>query len=149
MGDFSAAAGAVGVISLGIQVCQGLVLYCNAWKSHDKDIDDAAEKIGGLRLTLEGLQDILPKVASSDPGALPVLQTVYRHVSSSNDGLDKLHAALIKFQSLGTPIGFRDRLRNFKQQSLFPFRKDILKDLRDTVTDLQANLGSAVQVLGM
>ena len=149
MAEFSAAAGAVGVISLGIQVCQGLVSYCNAWKSHDKDIGDAAEKLTSLRLTLEALQDILPKVESSNPSALPVLQTVRRQISSSSDGLDKLHAALTKFQSLGTPTGFRESLRNFKQQSLFPFRKDILKTLQDTVKDLQAILGSAVQVLGM
>ena len=55
MADFGAAAGAVGVISLGIQVCQGLVSYCNAWKSHDKDIGDASERLVGLRYILETL----------------------------------------------------------------------------------------------
>ncbi|KAL9118762.1 MAG: hypothetical protein Q9187_004691 [Circinaria calcarea] len=147
MADFGAAAGAVGVISLGIQVCQGLVSYCNAWKSHDKDMGDASEKLGGLRLTLETLQDIMPKIGVSDPSALSVLQTVYRQISSSNNGLGKLQAALTKFETLGTPASFRESLRNFKQQSLYPFRKDVLKELRSAVTDLQANLDSAVQVL--
>lgn len=149
MADFSTAASAAGVISLGIQVCQGLVSYCNAWKSYDEDISNAAEKLTGLRLTLETLRDILPKVESSNSSALPVLQAVYRQISSSNIGLDSLHAALTRFQSYGSPTSFRESLRKFKQQSLFPFKKDSLKELQDTVTGLQANLGSAVQVLGM
>lgn len=63
MADLASLAGtAVGVISLGIQVCQGLVSYYKNWKSFDDDIAHLYAKIDGLRITLENLEHTLPKL---------------------------------------------------------------------------------------
>jgi hypothetical protein len=53
MGDpFSVAGSAVEVISLGLQVCQGLALYINKYKSADKEIRNFECKVEGLEVFL-------------------------------------------------------------------------------------------------
>ncbi|MCJ1251875.1 hypothetical protein MMC30_009113 [Trapelia coarctata] len=144
---FSLTAGAVSVIATAIQVCQALISYCNAWTSFDGDIGNTSEKLNGLRLTLEILKDIMPKLDSLDPSAAPMLENVTKRILSCNKGVDQLREALIKLQPIGSSSGLRQSLQNLKQQSLYPFRKDMLQGLRSTVIDMQANLDSAVQVL--
>ncbi len=146
---FSAAAGAVSFISLGIQVCQGLVSYCNAWKSYDRDIGDALERLDGLQRTLETLRDILPKVDEPNLSASPVLQNVSSQILSCDKGLRKLQAALMKFRSAGAPSDVRKSLHNLKQRGLYPLRKKELQELQTTVAGIQANLDSAVLVHGL
>ena len=144
---FSLGASAAGIIASAIQVCQALISYCNAWTSFDGDIGNTSEKLNGLRLTLEVLNDILPKLDSLDASAAPALQNVNERILSCQKGLDQLREAVTKFQPVSPSSGLRQSVQNFKQQSLYPFRKDMLQWLRSTVSDMQANLNSAVQVL--
>lgn len=60
MGDpFSVAASAVGVVSLGIQICQGLLSYYDGFKSFDRTIDSTCQKIENLRATFEICRELL------------------------------------------------------------------------------------------
>jgi hypothetical protein len=43
---------AVGIASLGIQVCQGLLSYYDSWKSYDSDISSTYNTISDLSKTL-------------------------------------------------------------------------------------------------
>jgi hypothetical protein len=144
---FSLTSSAAGIIGPAIQICQALVSYCNAWTSFDGDIGNTAERLNGLRLTLEILNDIMPKLDSLDPSAAPALQNVSERILSCKKGMDQLQEVLTKFQSITPSSGLRQSVRNIKQQSLYPFRKDVLQGLRSTVSEMQANLDSAVQLL--
>jgi hypothetical protein len=50
---------AVGIVSLGIQVCQGLLFYYDAWKSYDSDISSTYNAITDLSRTLTILKTTL------------------------------------------------------------------------------------------
>ena len=145
----SLSASGASFISLGIQICQGLISYCNDWTSFDGDIGNTSEKLSGLRATLEILKDVLPKVESLDASVAPVFQNANRQILSCKGSLDSLQAVLIKLQPVAAASGVRVSLQNIKQHSLYPFRKDMLQGLRNIVSDMQANLDSAVQVLGL
>ena len=54
-----AAGTAVGIASLGIQVCQGLLSYYEAWRSYHQDICDACSKASELEKTFALLNDTL------------------------------------------------------------------------------------------
>ena len=43
---------AVGIASLGIQICQGLLSYYDAWRSYDSDVSNAYDAIDDLSRTL-------------------------------------------------------------------------------------------------
>ncbi|KAL3469151.1 hypothetical protein BJX99DRAFT_265470 [Aspergillus californicus] len=54
---FSIAGSTVGVVSLGLQVCNTLVTYCRSVKDADQDIQTIANKAAGLRVPLKTLRD--------------------------------------------------------------------------------------------
>lgn len=61
MADLVGALGtAVGVVSLGIQVCQGLSSYYSAYKGRNSKIDNVYEKINGLTRVFVVLGGYLP-----------------------------------------------------------------------------------------
>lgn len=46
------AATAIGIALIGIQICQGLLSYCDKWKDYDSDISRAHVSIMELNKTL-------------------------------------------------------------------------------------------------
>lgn len=146
MGDpISVAGSAVGVISIGIQVCQGLLSYYHAWRSYNGQVSHVYNKIEGLNATLENLQLSFEKLGSNTPAA----QNVIRNIASCEVGVKALGTTLEKFSSIKVPQGVREKLHSYSLQTMFPFRQDTLKSMKDLVTDLQNNLDSALQVLEM
>ena len=53
------AGSAVGVASLGIQICQALLSYYNAWRAYHSDVRSAYDSIDDLSRTLALLKDSL------------------------------------------------------------------------------------------
>ena len=84
---------AVGVISLGIQVCQGLVTYYERWKSFDNDIVRLHDNVDELKTTLENLEHILPKFRDSN---VNIVTDVEKKIVSSFNGIRKLKEVLEK-----------------------------------------------------
>jgi hypothetical protein len=57
MGDpFSVAGSAVGVISLGLTVCQGLLTYYGQFKAYDEEIRDVSNHNQKFREHVEGVR---------------------------------------------------------------------------------------------
>lgn len=49
----------VGIVSLGIQVCQGLLTYYDGWRGYKTDVDSTRESIEDLSSTLTLLRGSL------------------------------------------------------------------------------------------
>lgn len=143
----SAAASAASFISLGIEVCKGLMSYFRNLRGQDEDICTFSERIENFRFTLETLDPLLPMVEHLESSASPPLQNVRRQILSCCKGMNTLKAALTKFQSIEVASGFREKLNNLKQRGLYPFRKEVLQELQRTVADMQRNLNTALHVL--
>ena len=72
----SVAGGAVGVISLAITTCQGVISYYDSWETQDQNVSDAKREIERLQSSLSALEKILPKISSSSAIAEHVKQCV-------------------------------------------------------------------------
>ncbi|KAL2222433.1 hypothetical protein M432DRAFT_586457 [Thermoascus aurantiacus ATCC 26904] len=64
----SVTSGAVGIVSFGLSVCQGIISYCGSWKDRDQEISSILNKAGGLRQTLQVLENFLQGDGSIDAG---------------------------------------------------------------------------------
>ncbi|KAF5597921.1 hypothetical protein FPCIR_3497 [Fusarium pseudocircinatum] len=64
----SVAGSAVGIISLGIQVCQGLISSLQSFKGQDQDIQDSLNDVQTVISILYSLKGILPKVDERSSG---------------------------------------------------------------------------------
>ena len=142
----SVAGSALGVVSVGIQVCQGLLSYYNAWRSYNSQISHFYNTIEGLNATLENLQLSLEKLGFTNTRAA---QNVFRSIVSCEDGVKALKTTLEKFSSIKAPQGLREKFHSYSLQTLFPFKQGTLQSMKAVVMDLQINLNSALQVLEM
>lgn len=64
---FSVAAGAVGVISLGIQLCKEISSYTEAWQGYDGDIQSIGLTAESLKIPLKRLRDLVEDTRLTDP----------------------------------------------------------------------------------
>ncbi len=135
---------AVGVISLGIQTCQGLVSYYEKWKSFDDDIAHLQIKIDELRTTLQNLDQILQKFKDSNAA---ILKDVETKVVSAINGIRKLEAVLAKCQSSGPADSVQGKANKLWKHTSYPFKKTTLQELKSNVTDLQYNLHTSLHAL--
>ena len=138
MADPTSAAGfAVGVISLGIQVSQGLVSYYADWKSRDDDIDRILDKLRGLGKTLENLKQEILKLQDSNAKEV---EDVNKKILSCDAGIHRLQTVLNKCSS--SPSA--NSIHAFFQKTLYPFKKATLQELDASVKDLQGNLDTGL-----
>lgn len=139
----SVAGSAVGVISLAITTCQGVLSYYNSWENQNQSVSDAKSGIERLRNSLSALEVILPKVSSSSAIAGHVEQCVL----SCKEGTARLEQFLGKCRKNPAPVSLPDKLREYRHKAIFPFRQSSLDSLNNIVRDLEGNLGTALQVL--
>ncbi|CAD6569753.1 MAG: hypothetical protein ASARMPRED_003132 [Alectoria sarmentosa] len=147
MGDpFSVAASAISVVSLGIQICQGLLSYYGDYKSYDDTIGSLCRKIEGLRSTLEICEEALqkPGLAISKASA-----NVTKSIGACKDSLASLQSMLDSCKKIPKPQRFKASIHNYGQQTLYPFKKPNVLRLKSTVAELQDNVNTALLVLQM
>lgn len=136
---------ALAVVSLGIQVFQGLVSYYDAWKSYDADIAHTHRSLTNNLKTLQVLQH----AALSNPiNKSTDIEQVETAVLSCKDGLLSLQKKLTKIKPCDVSGGWSS-VRAFGRRAFYPFRESTLSKLREIVEDLKDDLTLAVQVLQM
>jgi hypothetical protein len=146
---FSVAGSAVGVVSLGLTVCQGFLAYYGPFKTFHEQIDEVACRVSSLDGILKALENVLinAHVLSNSPSAQSTAVAIDSIICCEN-GLQKLRKVLEKCQNtrpahnlLGSNIQIN--------RMLYPFRRDTLMTLMGTMNWLQANLSTSLQILNM
>ena len=66
MAELAAAGSVVGLITLGLQSCQGLALYYSAFKSIDDELGQAYQDINELKITCENLEGVIRRTAQKE-----------------------------------------------------------------------------------
>ena len=148
MGEpLSIAAGTAGIVSLGLQVCGGLIKYCRAWRHHDNDIAEALERITNLDLAFKALNEIISVVEIPDNEPTDIFRVARDKIQSCITNLNKLHSILIECESINEPAGVFDKVHNARLRSTAFFNKDRFQGLRGSITDTQIKLESAMEIL--
>ncbi|KAK3643756.1 hypothetical protein LTR56_010062 [Elasticomyces elasticus] len=130
--------GVVGILSLGMQVCQALTWYYGQWKDCPKDVTATLSSIDSLRKTLD-----LFTLLFADSGLHPHTKLrVEDCVRSYTEGLRALEDENKKFGS-EEPASFKAAMHKFA----YPFRASTLAKLKETVGQVLGQLSLAVQIL--
>ncbi|KAI6855500.1 hypothetical protein KC343_g118 [Hortaea werneckii] len=137
------AGSAVGIASLGITVCQGLLSYYNNYKDYESDISGTRASIEDLHSTLVLLKENLELGGLNDERRARVSSCLL----SCNSGLQNLRTKLDELSKYGKPEGLRQKARAELQKAVYPFRKDTLDKLRGNVAEVREQLKLALQVL--
>jgi hypothetical protein len=133
---------AVGIASLGIQVCQGLLSYYDAWKSYDSDISGTYNAITDLSKTLTIIKTTLQQEVDKER-----VGRVRTCVGNCEGALLELEKKRYSLQKYAQPKSLRQKMRSGLQRSWYPFRKETLEALKGSISDVQERLMLALQVL--
>lgn len=138
-----AAASAIGIASLGIQACQGLLSYYNDWKGYKQEITRTYESIGSLGGSLAQLLPFLQDTQLDKDKR----ETVIRSLQSCEHAVSKLHKKLQKLRTYDKPEGARQRAWAEIQRACYPFRTSTLAKLQEVVDDARNRLQLALSAL--
>ncbi|KAL3455653.1 hypothetical protein BJX64DRAFT_271949 [Aspergillus heterothallicus] len=144
---FSITGSAVGVISLGLTICQGLLAYYGPYKSFHEEINEATSRVQSLDSILTNLHNVISTAPSfnANPPSRSV-QAAIQSIQSCKSGLQSLETMLRKCR-ITRPVGKQSRPANQLNRLLYPFKRETLVKLMATVTWLQANVNTSLLLL--
>ena len=141
---FGVAGSAVGVISLGIQVCQGLLAYYDSWKGCHQDIENTSKSIASLTETLQLVSRVVKnKNGQGDPVEQQISSIVVRCLT----GIEALSKELERFEKYPESADIRSKIKSHLRRLYYPFKESTLAKLRDWVQDVRDDLVPALAVL--
>jgi hypothetical protein len=142
----SIAGTAVGILSLGIQVCGGLFQYYAQFRGLHADIDDILGRVENLEGILRGLEPLIRRYESGDGKAPSQLQLA---LTACEKALQRLKGISEKCYNTKGAKGLQERITLVRRRILWPFKKETLRELQDTLNGFQDNLSLALQSLGL
>jgi hypothetical protein len=132
---------AVGVASLGIQVCDGLLKYYRDWKGYEDDIRETCTAIADLSKTFGLLGDTLLRASPDD-----LAQRAQESLTTCKEGIEQLETKLKKLHR-EAPTGLRQRAQAGGLRLIYPLRKSTLEKLKEIVQGLIRHLNLAIQII--
>lgn len=123
MAELGIVGSAVGIVSLGIQVCQGLVRYYGSWQDGREDIEATCNSVGNLAKTLGVLEVTLQ---SRTLGENEVHEEhVEDSLTACTSSVHQLKRKLDKIEKVqGSDI--RSTLHELGRRLVYPFRERAL-----------------------
>jgi hypothetical protein len=147
MADLVSVAGtAIGVTSLGIQLCQTVIKYYSRFRSFDDDISAVVKRAEVLESTLEALESVRVKMDVRHGHVSKHLQSAMNACAVS---MEALNAMAQKCGETALPHSSKDTRRILEKRLLWPFKQNTLTNLRTALDELQANVQLAVQVVDL
>jgi hypothetical protein len=135
----------VGIVSLGIQLTEGLLKYYASWKDQDNDISAMCASLDSLQRTLTVLSRTIQPPARF---GMSIKDSVEKNVNCITGILEKLKDELEKVQGTEPPNpGARSAMRRHVRRALYPFREETLSKIQRVVSEARSNLDLALQVL--
>lgn len=144
MGDPVSVAGtAVGIVSLGIQLCEKLGTYASNVKDAKIKVEQAGADMDMLANYLELLETVVVRL---DPNACTEGTRV--GIQACANALDKIKKELQKASIKGNQT-FRQQMQDVKQRLMYHFREGKIEYCKRIVESVQRNLQVALAALQM
>jgi hypothetical protein len=135
---------AVGVASLGIQVCQGLITYFSAYKDQDVVVQKVNQQISTLESLLSLSRDLLRSLSQDHS---PVVVQVEALVVQCRSSVVELGVVLERCNRESSRDGLTHQVQRKFKGALFPFRLESLQNVQKDVGIIQDNLNLAFNLL--
>jgi hypothetical protein len=137
----------VGIISLSIQISQGLLKFYRSWKDQDSVVSDICVSLESLSETLTIILTAIQPPAKYDK---IVKNNVEENIDRMSGTLKKLEYELKKIQGTEIPkSGARATMRHHIRRAFYPFKEETLNQLQRAVAEARSNLDLALQMLQM
>ncbi|KAM3084408.1 hypothetical protein ACMFMG_001486 [Clarireedia jacksonii] len=146
-----------GIVSVGIQVCEGLVNYYNAWKGSKKENAAMIQSIESLLDSLSLLKRALESPTFNETMAINIESKIVECEESINELHDELKKIMVckpsgvdqddlveRKGSLNSSI--KDKMTEQGRRLLYPFRKSTLMRLQESIEHI-TNISDGVNAM--
>ncbi|KAL9122142.1 MAG: hypothetical protein Q9187_001305 [Circinaria calcarea] len=140
---FSIAGSAVGVTSLGLTVCQGLLQYYRAYKDYEDDVLRMCTSVNGLQQTLHVLDSILRENTLIGEAVTKVEENIL----ACEEGIKKLNQKLAKVREANVPSNVSGKVWIQLRRALYPFKESTMAKFREILADLRDGLSFSLSTL--
>jgi hypothetical protein len=125
----------IGIVSLGLSLCQGLVDYLGALKCRREEIESTYQQINGLQSSFSVIKAVLPKLRTDYQASG---QVVRNHLRLCEDEIHRLTQLLDEFKHHDSPSGSLNMRVQFQAKKLlYPFRQGNIHRLEKWCTETQ------------
>lgn len=141
----SVAGSAVGIVSLGIQVTQGLCDYYTAFKNQYSDVAHTIQKLERLLELQESLRH-QAEARKFQADEQDLLRNIESCVEQCTECIKELEDEANKFKQNATD-GVRSAVRGAARRVAYPFRQSTLQKLDEDIDEVVHHLSLALQLL--
>jgi hypothetical protein len=142
---FSVAGTAVGIISLGIQTCKGIVWYIDTAKDAKEKAERLRREVGQLADILESLETTVTQLGLSSTSTSTV---TYSGISACASALEQIRGRLGTRSSIGQSR-IKTRVQIIKERLSYPFKEGDLVYWKNALDHVQQHLQTALLALQM
>ncbi|RSL55458.1 hypothetical protein CEP54_009348 [Fusarium duplospermum] len=149
MGEpLSVAGSAVGIISLGIQVCQGLVQYADAIREQQRDVDDGMDEVRSLLAVFKSLKQTIARIEIDSPENA---KSLLEHLRQAEAKLQSLEETLteVGIPVNATPSSIKGKMKKTYRVAIYPMKKGKLEGARQNVQSILGILATALQTVDL
>lgn len=133
----------VGITSLGIQVCQGLVSYLQSIEGRHQSLEDGSREVQQLASIFCSLRRILPQLNHSQIQSAGYIRTC---VAESEEKLLNFQQELLKIRGPHASSSTKSKMKETGRRLAYPFREGKLKSLHTSLKSLLENIQLALNV---
>jgi hypothetical protein len=131
------------VVSLTLQVAQGLLAYYDLWQGCDDDIQELQRSLLWLANTFTQLELTLEKPHLQEE----IVSVIRISVNGCQDNISNLCKILNKIKTIGSPSGIRAKLKAVNRRTFYIFHNKEIKSLQKILDSLKEDLSLAIDLL--
>lgn len=140
----SVAGTAVGIVSLGIQVCQGLINYVQASKGRKDEIQDSIQDVQQVVLLIYSLNNTLRGINERR-----YTESLAASLKRCYASLEKLQAFLVKLDPPQQSSGTSRIVRDARHSLVYPFQQAKVNSLHQSLRKDLSDLRLAIQIVSL
>ena len=145
MEAFAVASSAAGLVSLGIEVCKGLLFYYQSWRTAESDVAGMYSSIETLAKTLI----LLDSVIKNGVFDRQIVQNVEKSILATTTGLTSLKKKLDKIKFSHQEDKWTEKAKGSFRRAIYPLKQSVLVKLKELANELRDDLTLALSVLQM
>ncbi|KAF2266514.1 hypothetical protein CC78DRAFT_578220 [Lojkania enalia] len=131
MAELSVASGVAGLMSLGITICKGILIYYDSYRGSQGNIDNTCALVETGKFNKN------------------VIDTVDLSIKSCTQGTKCLRRRLAKIRSAPSDAKWKTRLGSTIRKTLYPFQESTLVQIREFCVEVKDNLALALAALNV
>lgn len=135
----------VGVVSLGIVLCDGILQFCQGWKHQDDDVRTLKGLADGLKSVLQGAEIWFQQQSELDP---TILSSINNSLQACNEQISRAVSISDKY-TRGNPSTKKGKMKELLMRLKFPFERKVVGELTDLVVAFRGNVDLAVSLLNV